>query len=103
MGSVLIGLKLMMKMTRLSVPGKDQGEGQQGRRHGGSLLETTPPVQADDAFYKQLAEASQLPAFVLSLCTSTCQMSAGNTAERKQPRRFLECVEDIFLTNTTGR
>lgn len=65
MGSVLIGLKLMMKMTRLSAPGKDQGEGQQGRRHGGSLLETTQPVQADDAFYKQLAEASQSPAFVL--------------------------------------
>lgn len=27
-------------------------------------------------------------------------MSAGNTAERKRPRRFLECVEDSFLTNT---
>lgn len=33
-----------------------------------------------------------------SWVTSTCQMSAGNTTERKQPRKFLEYVEDNFLT-----
>jgi len=30
--------------------------------------------------------------------TSTCQMSAGNTAGRKQSGRFLECVEHSLLT-----
>lgn len=43
---------------------EDHREGQQGRRHGGSPLETTSQEQADEA-YKQLAEASQSPAFVL--------------------------------------
>lgn len=44
---------------------EDRREGQEGRHHGGSPLETTSQEQADEAFYKQLAEASQLPAFVL--------------------------------------
>lgn len=84
---------------------EDHREGQQGRHHGGSPLETTSQEQADEAFYKQLAEASQSPAFVLmgDFKWVTCQMSAGNTAERKQPSGFLECVEDSFLTNTTGK
>ncbi|GAB0210334.1 hypothetical protein GRJ2_003499200 [Grus japonensis] len=61
-----------------------------------------PPNQdeeADEAFYKQLAEVSQSPALVLvgdfnlpDVCWKY------NTAERKQSRRFLECVENNFLT-----
>lgn len=35
-----------------------------------------------------------------SWVSSTCQICAGNTAERKWPRGFLECLEDSFLTNT---
>ena len=61
-----------------------------------------PPNQdeeADKIFYKQLGEVSQLLALVLvgdfnlpDVCWKY------NTAERKQSRRFLECVEDNFLT-----
>lgn len=43
---------------------EDHREGQQGRHHGGSPLETMSQEQVDEAFYKQLAEASQSPAFV---------------------------------------
>ncbi|KAK4826009.1 hypothetical protein QYF61_003782 [Mycteria americana] len=55
--------------------------------------------EADETFYKQLAEVSQSLALVLvgdfnlpDVCWKY------NTAERKQSRRFLECVEDNFLT-----
>ncbi|KAF1501108.1 hypothetical protein FQV17_0014956, partial [Megadyptes antipodes antipodes] len=61
-----------------------------------------PPNQdegADEAFYKRLAEVSRSLALVLmgdfnfpDICWKY------NTAERKQSRRFLECVEDNFLT-----
>ncbi|GAB0179838.1 cAMP-dependent protein kinase inhibitor alpha [Grus japonensis] len=62
-----------------------------------------PPNQdeeVDEIFCKQLGEVSQLLAFVLmgdfnlpDICWKY------NTAERKQSRRFLECVEDdSFLT-----
>ncbi|GAB0208053.1 hypothetical protein GRJ2_003271000 [Grus japonensis] len=62
-----------------------------------------PPSQdeeADEAFYKRLAEVSQSLALVLvgdfnlpDVCWKY------NIAERKQSRRFLECVEDDnFLT-----
>jgi len=61
-----------------------------------------PPNQdeeADEVFYKRLAEVSQSRALVLvgdfnlpDICWKY------NTAERKQPRRFLEFVEDNFLT-----
>ena len=55
--------------------------------------------EADELFYKQLGEASRSPALVLvgdfnlpDVCWKY------NTAERKQSRRFLECVaEDNFL------
>ncbi|GAB0208240.1 mitochondrial enolase superfamily member 1 [Grus japonensis] len=81
--------------------GKDEGEGQQGRY---ILLGVCyrPPNQdeeADEAFYKQLAEVSQSLALVLVgdfNLPDVCWKS--NTAERKQSRRFLECVEDNFLT-----
>jgi len=55
--------------------------------------------QVDAAFYKSLAEVSQSLALVLvaefnlqNICWKY------NTAERKQSRRFLGCVEDNFLT-----
>ncbi|KAK4823236.1 hypothetical protein QYF61_000096 [Mycteria americana] len=61
-----------------------------------------PPNQdeeTDELFYKQLGEASQSLALVLvgdfnlpDVCWKY------NTAERKQSRRFLECVADNFLT-----
>jgi len=61
-----------------------------------------PPSQdeeADQVFYKWLAEVSQSLALVLmgdfnlpDICWKY------NTAERRQSRRFLECVEDNFLT-----
>ncbi|PKU42865.1 rna-directed dna polymerase from mobile element jockey-like [Limosa lapponica baueri] len=61
-----------------------------------------PPNQdeeADEVFYKRLAEVSQLPALVLvgdfnlpDICWKY------NTAESRQARRFLECMEDNFLT-----
>ena len=61
-----------------------------------------PPNQdeeVDEVFYKGLAEVSQSLALVLigdfhllDICWKY------NTAERKQSRRFLECVEDIFPT-----
>ncbi|KAK4810498.1 LOW QUALITY PROTEIN: hypothetical protein QYF61_004278 [Mycteria americana] len=61
-----------------------------------------PPNQdeeADETFYKQLGEVSQLLALVLMgdfKLPDVCWKY--NTAERKQSRRFLECVEDNFLT-----
>jgi len=61
-----------------------------------------PPNQAEEAdgiFYKQLGEVSRLLALVLvgdfnlpDVCWKY------NTAGRKQSRKFLECVEDNFLT-----
>jgi len=56
-----------------------------------------PPNQeeeADEVFYKRLAEVSKSLALILvgDICWKY------NTAERKQSRRFLECVEDNFLT-----
>ncbi|PKU34425.1 toll-interacting protein [Limosa lapponica baueri] len=56
-------------------------------------------VEADEIFYKQLAEVSRSLALVLvgdfnfpDVCWKY------NTAEREQSQRFLECVEDNFLT-----
>ncbi|PKU40950.1 hypothetical protein llap_8736 [Limosa lapponica baueri] len=70
-----------------------------------------PPNQdeeADKIFYKQTREVSQLLALVLMgdfnphlLYAQTVYLDvywAYNTAEREQSRRFLECVEDNFLT-----
>lgn len=55
----------------------------------------TQAEEADKIFYKHLGEVSQSLALVLKgdfnfpdLCWKY------NTAERRQPRRFLECVED---------
>ncbi|PKU44107.1 rna-directed dna polymerase from mobile element jockey-like [Limosa lapponica baueri] len=59
--------------------------------------------QVHEVFCKRLAEVSQSPALVLvgdfnlpDICWKY------NTAERKQARRFLECMEDNFLTQLVG-
>ncbi|KAK4816346.1 hypothetical protein QYF61_015660 [Mycteria americana] len=61
-----------------------------------------PPNQdeeAGEAFYKQLAGVSQSLALVLMGDFNLSDICwKYNTAERKQSRRFLECVEDNFLT-----
>ncbi|KAK4808570.1 LOW QUALITY PROTEIN: hypothetical protein QYF61_009873 [Mycteria americana] len=61
-----------------------------------------PPNQdkeADEAFCKQLAGVSQSLALVLMGNFNLPDVCwKYNTAERKQSRRFLECVEDNFLT-----
>ncbi|GAB0210066.1 hypothetical protein GRJ2_003472400 [Grus japonensis] len=61
-----------------------------------------PPNQdeeADKIFYKQLAEVSQSLALVLM---GDFNLPERQIAERKQSRRFLECVEDNFLTQLVG-
>ncbi|XP_032304298.1 uncharacterized protein LOC116654245 [Coturnix japonica] len=60
-----------------------------------------PPNQdeeTDEVFYKQLAQAARSPALVLmgdfnfpDICWEY------STAQKKQSRRFLECIEDSFL------
>ncbi|GAB0210072.1 hypothetical protein GRJ2_003473000 [Grus japonensis] len=61
-----------------------------------------PPNQdeeMDEIFYKQLAEVSKLLALVLMGDFNLPDVCwKYNIAERKQCRRFLECVEDNFLT-----
>lgn len=55
--------------------------------------------EADEAFYKQLVEISQLLAFVILRDFNLPDICwKYNTVERKQSRRFLEHVEDNFLT-----
>ncbi|KAK4828095.1 hypothetical protein QYF61_023457 [Mycteria americana] len=66
-----------------------------------------PPNQneeTDKIFYKQVGEVSQSLALVLVgdfKLPDVCWKY--NTAERKQSRRFLECVEDNFLTQLKGQ
>ncbi|KAK4822673.1 hypothetical protein QYF61_019040 [Mycteria americana] len=61
-----------------------------------------PPNQdeeTDELFYKQLGEASRSLALVLVGEFNLLDVCwKYNTAERKQSRRFLECVADNFLT-----
>ncbi|KAK4813839.1 hypothetical protein QYF61_001937 [Mycteria americana] len=62
-----------------------------------------PPNQdkkTDELFYKQLGEASRSLALVLVGDLNLPDVCwKYNTAERKQSRRFLECVADNFLTH----
>ncbi|GAB0204739.1 hypothetical protein GRJ2_002939500 [Grus japonensis] len=61
-----------------------------------------PPKQdeeADEILYKQLGEVSQsLVLFLVGDFNLPDICWKYNTAEKKQSRRFLECVEDSFLT-----
>ncbi|GAB0188296.1 hypothetical protein GRJ2_001294900 [Grus japonensis] len=61
-----------------------------------------PPNQdekTDEIFYKQLGEVSQsLPIVLMGDFNLPDVCWKYNTKERKQSRRFLECVEDNFLT-----
>ena len=55
--------------------------------------------EADKILYKHLGGVSQLPALVLMGCFNLPDVCwKYNTSEMKQSRRFLECVEDNFLT-----
>ncbi|GAB0204752.1 hypothetical protein GRJ2_002940800 [Grus japonensis] len=55
--------------------------------------------EADEILYKQLGEVSQsLVLFLVGNFNLPDICWKYNTAERKQSRRFLECVEDNFLT-----
>ncbi|PKU32319.1 adaptin ear-binding coat-associated protein 1 [Limosa lapponica baueri] len=56
-------------------------------------------LEVDDIFYKQLGEVSRSLALLLVGDFNLPDINwAHNTAEREQSRRFLECVEDNFLT-----
>ena len=55
--------------------------------------------EVDEAFYKWLAEVSQLLALVLMGDFKLAEFCwKYNTAQRKKSRRFLQCVEETFLT-----
>ena len=66
-----------------------------------------PPNQdeeADEIFYKKLGEVSRSLALVLMGDLNLPDVHwKYNTAERKQSRRFLECVEDNFLTQCVSQ
>ncbi|GAB0179832.1 mitochondrial enolase superfamily member 1 [Grus japonensis] len=65
----------------------------------GSVVTGQEDEEADEIFYKQLGEVSQLLALVVMRDFNLPDICwKYNTAERKQSRRFLECVEDNFLT-----
>ena len=65
-----------------------------------------PPNQdeeLDEAFYEQLAEVTRSPALDLMGDFNFPDMGwKYNTAQRKQSRRFLDCVEDSFLVQLVG-
>ncbi|XP_069725260.1 uncharacterized protein [Phaenicophaeus curvirostris] len=66
--------------------------------NGAGLEPASREEAADELFYKQLGIVSRLLPLVLVgdfNLPDICWKS--NTAERKQSRRFLECVEDNFL------
>ncbi|PKU46871.1 rna-directed dna polymerase from mobile element jockey-like [Limosa lapponica baueri] len=59
--------------------------------------------QVDEVFYKWLAEVSQSPALVLVGDFNLSDICwKYNTAESRQARRFLECMEENFLTQLVG-
>ena len=80
--------------------GKDEGESQQGT-HPARVCYRPPnqDEEVDEVFYKSLAEVSQSLALVLMEDFNLLDICwKYNTAERKQSRRFVECVEGNFLT-----
>jgi len=66
---------------------------------GFSYRQSNQDKEADEIFYKQLREVPQLLDLVLMADFNSSDVCwKYNTAEGKQSRRFLECVEDNFLT-----
>ena len=61
-----------------------------------------PPNQdkeMDEAFFEQLVVVARLPALILMGDFNFADICwKYNTAQRKQSKRFLECMEDSFLT-----
>jgi len=96
--SVLTVQNLMM--VTMGFKGKNQGKASKADTMVGACYR--PPNQdeeMDEIFYKQLGEISRLLALALMgdfSLPAVCWKS--NTAERKQSRRFLVCVEETFLT-----
>jgi len=78
--------------------GKDEGKANKSDiLLGVSYRSSHKDEEADDVFYKRLAEVSQSLAFVLMGDFNFLDICwKYNTAERKQARRFLECVEEKF-------
>ncbi|GAB0195117.1 mitochondrial enolase superfamily member 1 [Grus japonensis] len=79
-----------------------------GRARAGDIIAGVcyrPPDQgdrADEAFYRQIGAASRSQALVLMGDFSHPDICwRDNAAERKQSRRFLECVDDNFLLQVT--
>ncbi|XP_015714879.2 uncharacterized protein LOC107312192 [Coturnix japonica] len=70
-------------------------------RTGTKLVRTGPPNQdeeMDEAFYEQLAEAAHSPALILMGDFNFPDIGwEYNMVQRKQSKRFLECVEDASL------
>lgn len=66
-----------------------------------------PPGQeedVDEAFFRQVKEASYFQALVLMESVSHSYICwRDNTVEHKKPRRFLEYIEDSFLTLLTEK
>jgi len=80
--------------------GKDEGESQQGRHPAGVCYRSpNQDEEIDEVLCKRLAEVSQfLPLFLMVDFNLPDIYWKYNTAERKQSRRFLECVDGNFLT-----
>ena len=54
--------------------------------------------EMDEAFYEQLAEVARSPTLVLMGDFNFPDIRwKYNTVQKKQSKRFLECVEDSFL------
>lgn len=94
---------------KVEVMGEDQGKGQQGLHPGGSLLQTAQPGWRDRQSILQASGRlhAKMALVLMGNFNSTDVYQKYNTAQRKQLRRFLECVQDNFLTQLvkepTGR
>ena len=66
---------------------------------GGCYRLPNQDEEKDKAFYEQAAEVAQSPALILMADFNFPDRRwKYNTVQRKQSKRFLECVEDSFLT-----
>ncbi|KAJ7423618.1 rna-directed dna polymerase from mobile element jockey-like [Pitangus sulphuratus] len=104
-GTVLTQTELPMKDAAVQVTGctvSEPGVSTRGQCERHLRYDANRPPNQDDEgdelFYKQLADVSKSPALVL-----VCDFNLPdvcwelNTAEKRQSRRFLECIEDNFL------
>ncbi|GAB0190077.1 hypothetical protein GRJ2_001473000 [Grus japonensis] len=82
------------------------GSGLKGVLGQGDIIAGGPPDQgdqADEALYRQIGAASCSQALVLTGDFNHPDICwRDNTAEHKQSRKFLECVDDNFLLQVIG-